>query len=117
MFKNKADVAKIETLKEEILILSKEKEKTQREKEKLEEKLETQKEKFNTLTQEVESKIESAIKEKTLDLKIENNKHSSKVDILEQAFANLGFDVKDMKDILNKLVDGLIAKNEINIIK
>ena len=29
----------------------------------------------------------------------------------------MGFDVKDMKDILNKLVDGIVSKNEINVIK
>lgn len=57
------------------------------------------------------------VKEKTQVLTIENNKLTAKVEILEKAFENMGFDVKDMKEILNKLVDGLIAKNAINILK
>lgn len=39
------------------------------------------------------------------------------VDMLTKAFENLGFDVKDMKDILNKLVDGVVSKNTVNVIK
>ena len=39
------------------------------------------------------------------------------VEILEQAFENMGFDVKDMKEILNKLVDGVVSKNTIQLVK
>lgn len=60
---------------------------------------------------------ESAIKEANLDLTIENAKLKEKVDIIEKAFKNLGFDVKDMKEILGKLVDGVVAKNTINLVK
>ena len=37
--------------------------------------------------------------------------------ILKEGFKNMGFDVKDMKNILDKLVEGVISKNEINVIK
>ena len=47
----------------------------------------------------------------------ENAVLKKEVEILEKAFENMGFDVKDMKDILNKLVDGIVSKNEINVIK
>jgi len=62
-------------------------------------------------------KITTAVKENNLDLQQERNTYKSRCEILEKAFENLGFDVKDMKDILNKLVDGLIAKNEIKVLK
>lgn len=48
---------------------------------------------------------------------IENNKLKSENNILNKAFKELGFDVKDMKDILNKLVDWVIAKNTVNVVK
>ena len=57
------------------------------------------------------------IEKETLELQIENNKLKSKAEVLENAFESLGFDVKDMKDILNKLVDGIVSKNEIKVIK
>ncbi len=50
-------------------------------------------------------------------LKISEATLRDKVAMYETAFKNLGFDVKDMKDILNKLVDGVIAKGTINVIK
>lgn len=50
-------------------------------------------------------------------LKISAATLKDKVAMYETAFKNLGFDVKDMKDILNKLVDGVIAKGTINVIK
>lgn len=49
-------------------------------------------------------------------LTIENEGNKQKVAMYEKAFQNLGFDVKDMKDILNKLVDGIVSKNEIKMI-
>lgn len=73
--------------------------------------------KITELKSENAAKTEIAVKEKTLDLQMEKNNLQAKVEILEKAFENLGFDVKDMKEILNKLVDGIISKNEINIIK
>lgn len=61
--------------------------------------------------------------EATTELKKENGTLSNekavlagKVEMYEKAFENLGFDVKDMKEILNKLVDGLVAKNEIKLV-
>jgi len=64
--------------------------------------------------------VDIALKQQSTEmekLRTENGIQKAKIDILEQAFKNLGFDVKDMKDILNKLVDGLIAKNEIKLVK
>lgn len=55
--------------------------------------------------------------EENATLREENAVLKSKVEILEKAFENMGFDVKDMKDILNKLVDGIVSKNGINVIK
>lgn len=49
--------------------------------------------------------------------KIKIQTQAKEIDILNKAFTNLGFDVKDMKEILNKLVDGLITKNEIKLVK
>ena len=56
-------------------------------------------------------------REENNQLKQENAVLSSQVEILTKAFDNMGFDVKDMKGILDKLVDGLIAKGKINVIK
>lgn len=61
-------------------------------------------EKTNELQKQV-SRLES---EKAIALK--------EVSMYERAFENLGFDVKDMKEILNKLVDGLVSKNQIQLI-
>lgn len=69
---------------------------------------------------EIETKIAKdtqALNELINELTIKKNNAEQKVEILETAFKNLGFDVKDMKSILNKLVDGLIAKNQIQLIK
>ena len=57
----------------------------------------------------------------TSELTILKNKYEDQIAIYREAFSNLGFDVRDMKDILNKLVDGLVTKNtnenKINIIR
>lgn len=74
-------------------------------------------EKIAELEKDNEAKIQIALKEKNLDLQQERNTYKARCEILEKAFENLGFDVKDMKEILNKLVDGLISKNEINVIR
>lgn len=73
--------------------------------------------KISELEKENAAKITTAVKENNLDLQQERNTYKARCEILEKAFENLGFDVKDMKDILNKLVDGLIAKNEIKVLK
>jgi len=73
--------------------------------------------KISELKEESEAKTATVVKENNLDLQQERNTYKARCEILEKAFENLGFDVKDMKDILNKLVDGLIAKNEIKILK
>jgi len=69
---------------------------------------------------EVDNKISAAVKEVTVErdnMKMDLNNKTKEVEILTKAFENLGFDVKDMKDILNKLVDGVVSKNSIQLIK
>ena len=58
-----------------------------------------------------------ALTDEVAKLKLENGNYKKEVEILTKAFQNLGFDVKDMKDILNKLVDGIVSKNTVNIVK
>lgn len=70
--------------------------------------------------QEVENKVNEKTKylsDEVQKLTIENNNNKKEVEILTTAFKNLGFDVKDMKDILNKLVDGVVSKNTVNVVK
>jgi hypothetical protein len=50
-------------------------------------------------------------------LQKDNSVLEKEKEILTKAFENMGFDVKDMKSILDKLVDGLVSKNEISVIK
>lgn len=82
------------------------------------------KEDYKILLARKDSEVETKVNEKTKDLTdtnqkltIENNSNKKEVEILTKAFENLGFDVKDMKDILNKLVDGIVSKNSVNVIK
>jgi len=70
------------------------------------------------------SDIDLRIKLATQSLIEEKNKAladkallQEKVNFIERAFTNMGFDVKDMKDILNKLADAVIAKNQVHIVK
>lgn len=68
----------------------------------------------------VELKVAKATKElneKLSKTTEERNSLKKENEILTKAFENLGFDVKDMKDILNKLVDGIVSKNTINVVK
>lgn len=51
------------------------------------------------------------------ELSIKTEIQKSKIEMYEKAFENLGFDVKDMKEILNKLVDGIVSKNTIQLVK
>lgn len=69
---------------------------------------------------EIKVKISEAVEEKDKEnntLKQTNAVLLKEVEILKKAFENMGFDVKDMKDILNKLVDGIVSKNEIKLVK
>lgn len=59
-------------------------------------------------TKELRTKVE--------ELTISEANWKNQAEMLQKAFENLGFDVKDMKDVLNKLVDGLVSKNEIKVI-
>lgn len=72
------------------------------------------------LEAELKIKVSDAVTEKEKEnntIKQENAVLKSKVDILEKAFDNMGFDVKDMKNILDKLVDGIVSKNTIQLVK
>jgi len=72
------------------------------------------------LENELVIKINEAARQKELDnnkLQEENSVLKKEVEILTKAFDNMGFDVKDMKEILNKLVDGIVSKNQINLVK
>jgi hypothetical protein len=69
---------------------------------------------------ELENKVAEATKvltKENAELKMNLNNKTKEAEILTKAFENLGFDVKDMKDILNKLVDGLVGKNTVHIVK
>lgn len=55
--------------------------------------------------------------EENIKLRGENAVLVERTRILEKAFENLGFDVKDMKAILDKLVDGIVSGNTVNVIK
>ena len=69
---------------------------------------------------EFQMKINEAIEGTAQELRLvrqENAVLKKEVEILTKAFENMGFDVKDMKEILNKLVDGIVGKNQINVIK
>ena len=72
------------------------------------------------LENEIQERITSQVKSMQLKL-IEAEKNnavlSKELEVYNKAFENMGMDVKDVKDVVNKLVDGLIAKNEIKLIK
>lgn len=75
---------------------------------------------LDKVKQEQETKIaeETAKLNKDItELTIKFNAAEAENNLLTKAFENMGFDVKDMKGILDKLVDGLISKNEIKVIK
>lgn len=97
--------------------------KTERIKE-LEEQLKMERREFNSkskiLEAELNTRVTAAIadeKARNDELKLNNAVLRKQVEILERAFENMGFDVKDMKEILNKLVDGVIAKGQIQLLK
>jgi hypothetical protein len=72
------------------------------------------------LRAELKIEVANAVEQEKVNTQLvreENSVLKKEVAILNKAFENMGFDVKDMKEILNKLVDGLIAKNEIKLVK
>lgn len=76
--------------------------------------------KTKLLQLEISLKVAEAIKdehEKNIALAQENAVMKKEISILEKAFENMGFDVKDMKDILDQLVKGIVSKNTINVVK
>lgn len=76
--------------------------------------------KITRANQEVDNKVyekTASMRNDNDKLRVINQNLQKEVDILNKAFENLGFDVKDMKEILNKLVDGLVEKNKINLVK
>lgn len=85
------------------------------------EQLKTENSKIRKLSEDEKKIYEEGLKNKyeadLRELTTQKEVADQKIVYLEKAFENLGFDVKDMKDILNKLVDGLVSKNEINIIR
>lgn len=69
---------------------------------------------------DVDLKIQKATKtleDKLAQVTEERNNYKKEVEILTKAFENMGFDVKDMKDILNKLVDWVVSKNTVQLVK
>lgn len=79
---------------------------------------------YEILIKRKDLELQNIVLKETQSLRELNNNAKSEINILkaknemyEKAFENLGFDVKDMKDILNKLVDGVVTKNSINVIK
>lgn len=75
---------------------------------------------LNRFKAEQDLVIQKATKEledKVQKLTLENGNYKKEVEILTKAFENMGFDVKDMKEILNKLVDGIVSKNSIQLVK
>ena len=61
-------------------------------------------------------KATEVLTKKIAQLELEKGNALKEVEILTKAFSNLGFDVKDMKGILDKLVEGIISKSKIQII-
>lgn len=61
-------------------------------------------------------KATEALTKQIAILQLDKGNALKEVEILTKAFSNLGFDVKDMKGILDKLVEGIISKNKIQII-
>jgi hypothetical protein len=50
-------------------------------------------------------------------LTIENGVLKKEVEILNKAFESMGYDVKDTKEIIGKLVEALATKNTVNVLK
>jgi hypothetical protein len=91
--------------------------KQNQEKKELEYKIEQLKEEASLSRKTQDSLTEAKIAEKVLEYRVKAETATAQNAILRTAFETMGFDVKDMKGILDKLVDGLISKNEINVIR
>jgi len=91
--------------------------KQNQEKKELEYKIEQLKEEASLSRKTQDSLTEAKIAEMVLEYRVEAETATAQNAILRTAFDTMGFDVKDMKGILDKLVDGLISKNEINVIR
>lgn len=103
--------------------LKEELKRAERDREIIERNLERLREDFDLLERNKDAEISLQVKEKTKELEEANAQLRQRIavaeaelKILNAAFDNMGFDVKDMKEILNKLVDGLVAKHEIKLI-
>ena|ERR1700749_1705701 len=76
--------------------------------------------KIKLLEMQIDIKVSEKVKQ-TVDennaLKQENAVMKKEISILEKAFENMGFDVKDMKDILDQLVKGIVSKNTVTVVK
>lgn len=71
------------------------------------------------LNNELKVKVQEATENKDKELsqmREKNGIQAKEIEILTKAFENMGFDVKDMRDILNKLVDGIVSKNTVNVL-
>ncbi len=69
---------------------------------------------------ELDVKISKEIKDLSNEnqkLLLENGNLKQEVSMLNKAFDNMGFDVKDMKEILTKLVEGIIQTHTIQLVK
>jgi hypothetical protein len=91
--------------------------KQNQEKKELEYKIEQLKEEASLSRKTQDSLTEAKIAEMVLEYRVKAETATAQNAILRTAFETMGFDVKDMKGILDKLVDGLISKNEINVIR
>ena len=74
-----------------------------------------------TLEMETETKkgvsaVTESTKNENIELKVENAKLNAQNEILNGAFKEMGIDVKSMKEIMDKLVDGLVAGSKVNIL-
>lgn len=96
----KEENAKLKLVEERVTEISEHKIKT------LEESQKAEILKATRQTQEAKDKLEK-------DLAVAN----AKVKMLEDAFNNLGFDVKDSKEMMSELIKALGVKNQVQVIK
>lgn len=108
---------KMQSLEASVDYYKSEYESAKREIERLKEKASDESRRRDALESTILAEKTNELKKKADD---ETNKRvilESEVSMYKSAFENMGFDVKDMKEILNKLVDGIIEKSTINVIK
>lgn len=71
-------------------------------------------------TDAVDSKVyDATVKMRTENtaLTIANKEAQKELEVMRKAFANMDYDVKDTKEIISKLVDGISSKNTVNVVK